>query len=344
MPIGISYYGSKKPAQGTKPLRTFTLPNTMPKELNPFGKDNPIDWMTGKNLVQFKKDNDSVLPSGGVAGQALVKKSAADADAGWSPRFFLSPEGVLTVTRPGTVAHPAEDPEDPEALSFVVFQDGGDVKVKVTDAEGVTVEHIIGSSGWKLDKANHNFQIRVGSSWVNVTDEDGGILDPISTVQGETGATGPRGLTGITGSPGAQGAQGEQGVQGPAGADGATGATGAKGDKGDKGDTGSTGPAGADGADGADGEDATLSVPEDPGEDVDTLGANTEGSETADTTTWTAAGTNGLEEWYVSRTVYNHSGDKKLYSYLRKRTYDKYGRLYSVSAETRVEVDATVTT
>jgi hypothetical protein len=145
MPIGISYYGSKKPAQGTKPLRTFTLPNTMPKELNPFGKDNPIDWMTGKNLVQFKKDSDNVLPSGGVAGQALVKKSAADADAGWSPRFFLSPEGVLTVTRPGTVANPAEDPEDPEALSFVVFQDGGDVKVKVTDADGVTVEHIIGS-------------------------------------------------------------------------------------------------------------------------------------------------------------------------------------------------------
>ena len=339
MPIGISYYGSKKPAQGAKPLRTFTLPNTMPKDLTPFGKDNPVDWMTGKNLVQFRKDKDKdkdgVMPAGGVAGQALVKKSDDDADSEWSPRFFLSPEGVLTVTRPGTVEEPAEAPEDPEALSFVVFQDGGDVKVKVTDADGVTVEHIIGSSGWKLDKANHNFQVRFGSEWVNVTDEDGGILDPLTTVQGETGATGPRGLTGITGTPGAQGAQGEQGVQGPGGAQGAQGIQGIQGIQGAQ---GIQGPAGADG------EDATLSVPEDPGVAIDTLGANTEGSETEDTTTWTAAGTNGLEEWYVSRTVYNHGGDKKLYSYLRKRTYDKYGRLYSVSAETRVEVDATVTT
>jgi hypothetical protein len=145
MPIGISYYGSKKPAQGAKPLRTFTLPNTMPKDLTPFGKDNPVDWMTGKNLVQFRKDKDGVMPAGGLADQALVKKSSADSDAEWSTRFFLSPEGVLTVTRPGTAAEPAEAPEDPEALSFVVFQDGGDVKVKVTDAEGTTVEHIIGS-------------------------------------------------------------------------------------------------------------------------------------------------------------------------------------------------------
>jgi hypothetical protein len=336
MPIGISYYGSKKPSQGAKPLRTFTLPNTMPKDLTPFGKDNPVDWMTGKNLVQFRKDKDGVMPAGGLAGQALVKKSSADSDAEWSTRFFLSSEGVLTVTRPGTALEPAEAPEDPEALSFVVFQDGGDVKVKVTDAEGTTVEHIIGSSGWRLDKASHNFQVLVGTEWVNVADEDGGVLDPLTTVQGETGATGPRGLTGITGAPGAQGAQGEQGVQGP------TGATGAKGDKGDKGDTGAQGPAGADGADG---EDATLSFPEDPDVDVVTLGANTEGSETASTGTWTAGNEDedGLAEWYVSRVVYNHSGDKKLYKYLRKRVYDKYGRLYSVSAETRVEVDATVT-
>jgi len=140
MPIGISYYGNKKPAQGVKPLRTFNLPDTMPKELSPFNKKNPVSWMDGKDLVRFR-DDPSCLPKGGDAGQALVKKSGKDADVHWSPSFFLSPDGVLTVARPGT----AEAPEDPEALSFVVFQDGGDVKVKVTDADGTTVEHIIGA-------------------------------------------------------------------------------------------------------------------------------------------------------------------------------------------------------
>jgi len=84
----------------------------------------------------------------------------------------------------------------------------------------------------------------------------------------------------------------------------------------------------------------TGGAPENPGAAVDTLGTNTEGNEAADATTWTYAGTNGLEEWYCSRIGYFHAGDAKLYMYLRKRTYDKNGQLYSVSAETRVEVDA----
>lgn len=81
---------------------------------------------------------------------------------------------------------------------------------------------------------------------------------------------------------------------------------------------------------------------EDPGASIDTLGAASEGSETASSATWTAGGSNGLAEWYVSRVVYNHSGNRVIYAFLRKRTYDNNGRLYSVSAETRVEVDTPV--
>lgn len=85
-----------------------------------------------------------------------------------------------------------------------------------------------------------------------------------------------------------------------------------------------------------------VSVAADPGSSIDTLGAGSEGSETASTRTWTAGGSNGLAEWYVSRVVYNESGDKKLYAFLRKRTYDAQGLLYSVSAETQVTVDTPV--
>lgn len=72
-----------------------------------------------------------------------------------------------------------------------------------------------------------------------------------------------------------------------------------------------------------------------------TLGGSTEGSETAASDTWTRA-TSGtpLEEWYISRVGYWHAGDGKLYAFYRKRTYDSCGLLISVSAETRVEIDA----
>lgn len=71
-----------------------------------------------------------------------------------------------------------------------------------------------------------------------------------------------------------------------------------------------------------------------------TLGAAAEGSEAAVTDTWTTDGITGLEVYVICRVVYNHAGDKKLYSYARKLTYDIYGRLYSVGGETRIEVDA----
>jgi hypothetical protein len=74
-----------------------------------------------------------------------------------------------------------------------------------------------------------------------------------------------------------------------------------------------------------------------------TLGSNVEGSETADSTSWTW--TNGgppVEVWMQSRTVYNESGDQKLYEYFRKWTIDTQGFVYSISGETRVIVDTPV--
>jgi len=85
-----------------------------------------------------------------------------------------------------------------------------------------------------------------------------------------------------------------------------------------------------------------VSEPEDPGAAVVTIGSAAEGSEAAETTTWTYAGTNGLKLYAMTRTAYYHAGDKILYGYVRLLTFDKYGRLYSAGAETRVSVDVTV--
>ena len=79
-----------------------------------------------------------------------------------------------------------------------------------------------------------------------------------------------------------------------------------------------------------------------------TLGSAQEGSETADATTWTAGITDansnqlGLKVWVVSRVVYNEAGNKAVYAFVRCFTYSTNGMLYSVSGETRVLVDQTV--
>jgi hypothetical protein len=81
--------------------------------------------------------------------------------------------------------------------------------------------------------------------------------------------------------------------------------------------------------------------------DPQAIGASTEGSETASASTWNrASATSGtdygdipIELWVQTRTVYNEAGDEKLYAFVRKLTFDAGGRLASVSAETRVEVD-----
>ena len=74
-----------------------------------------------------------------------------------------------------------------------------------------------------------------------------------------------------------------------------------------------------------------------------TIGAASEGSETAATDTWDrenqVVGQFGLDEWYVSRVVYNHSGDEVLYKFMRMKTFDSLGRVITVSAETRVSID-----
>lgn len=71
-----------------------------------------------------------------------------------------------------------------------------------------------------------------------------------------------------------------------------------------------------------------------------TLGAASEGSEAADSSTWSRT-TNGtpLQIYIQTRTAYYDAGDEKLYGYFRLFTYDACGLLISVGAETRVEVD-----
>lgn len=90
---------------------------------------------------------------------------------------------------------------------------------------------------------------------------------------------------------------------------------------------------------------------EGPPGSVTTLGGTSEGGasdrdenalENALDDFWTAGGATGLMLYCTSRVVYNETGDKKLYAYVRKMTFDKTGKLYQVSEETRVEVDEAV--
>ena len=76
---------------------------------------------------------------------------------------------------------------------------------------------------------------------------------------------------------------------------------------------------------------------------VQTIGAATEGNETAEGSSFVVGtGGNGLDFWVVSRIGYFHAGDRKLYMYVRKLTVDETGHVRAISAETRVEVDACV--
>jgi len=79
-------------------------------------------------------------------------------------------------------------------------------------------------------------------------------------------------------------------------------------------------------------------------------GSGAEGSEAADGATWdralspgsgsgTSYGDTPVAFWVVCRTVYNDAGDEILYAMLRHLTFAADGRLASISAETRVEVD-----
>ena len=59
-------------------------------------------------------------------------------------------------------------------------------------------------------------------------------------------------------------------------------------------------------------------------------------SSTANTTSWTAGGTKGVTEREVTRVVWTGT---YLYGFYRTRTYDRFGRLYSISGETRFTID-----
>jgi hypothetical protein len=71
------------------------------------------------------------------------------------------------------------------------------------------------------------------------------------------------------------------------------------------------------------------------------LGGTSEGSESADSSNWTRLGATPVVVYVVTRTVYNESGDKTLYSFVRPLTFDARGLLVSAGAETRVTVDVT---
>lgn len=86
----------------------------------------------------------------------------------------------------------------------------------------------------------------------------------------------------------------------------------------------------------------TLDAPVDPSGSVDTLGDATEGSLAPDATSWTSGGVNGVAVWVQTREFYDHTASPPtLYGFKRLKTYTATGRLYSVSGETRYEVDET---
>jgi len=81
--------------------------------------------------------------------------------------------------------------------------------------------------------------------------------------------------------------------------------------------------------------------PHDPGT-FDTVGSLAEGSEAAEGTTKIFSNGKGLKFNIQSRSAYYHAGDKKLYGYSREMRFDRMGRLYYVSGETRWEIDVPV--
>ena len=66
---------------------------------------------------------------------------------------------------------------------------------------------------------------------------------------------------------------------------------------------------------------------------------NYPGTATASTGSWTADGRNGLVVTKLTRVYWSGT---QLYGFYRKFTYDKGGRLYSVSGETRYTIETPV--
>jgi hypothetical protein len=83
---------------------------------------------------------------------------------------------------------------------------------------------------------------------------------------------------------------------------------------------------------------APSGLPENPGSPA-TIGVTTEGAEAADTTTWAASAGAGVQLHVMGRVGYFDAGGEILYGYVRTLKFDKFGRLASISAETRVTID-----
>lgn len=69
---------------------------------------------------------------------------------------------------------------------------------------------------------------------------------------------------------------------------------------------------------------------------------NPAGSDYKDYTEFTSTGLNALQLKICSRVSYNELADKKLYGFIRTLSFDRTGRLYSVSDETRFEINTPV--
>ena len=81
----------------------------------------------------------------------------------------------------------------------------------------------------------------------------------------------------------------------------------------------------------------------DPSTAKTSLTTSGEGSAAAQTNTWTFGGTNGVAVTVQTRTYYDHTASTPvLYGYYRTFTFDRNGKLYSISAETRYTIDQPV--
>jgi hypothetical protein len=78
------------------------------------------------------------------------------------------------------------------------------------------------------------------------------------------------------------------------------------------------------------------------GDSPTVIGGTSEGSESADTSSWSrdVDGT-PVDVYGVSRMVYNEAGDKTIYQFVRKFSFDARGLLVGVGGESRVTIDVT---
>ena len=79
-------------------------------------------------------------------------------------------------------------------------------------------------------------------------------------------------------------------------------------------------------------------------DDPTVVGSAAEGAEDADAAGWDrilslASGDDGLTLTMMTRVVYDEAGDEILYGMMRTFSFDSQGKLYAVSAETRVVID-----